>query len=190
MLSRKQIYIKKIVKELEKENFKSEMAMPRLEKVIVSVGIGKIADNQKFVQTVISNLKAITGQKPIIRKAHKAISGFKVRVGDHVGLMVTLRNERMYDFLNKLANITLPRLRDFRGINPKSFDNKGNLTIGIKEHLVFPEISHEAENIHGLEVSIVIKADTKKDAQKLIKVLGFPLKEEKDSATERSAYHG
>ena len=155
------------------------MAMPKVTKVVINVGIGKNRDNQKYVEDVSSNLTKISGQKPAIRKAKKAIAGFKVRAGDNVGLVVTLRGRRMNDFLKKLSHITLPRLRDFRGLDPKSFDKENNFTLGIKEHVIFPETSHAAENIHGLEITINTTAKTRDDAVKLLKELGFPFKENK-----------
>jgi large subunit ribosomal protein L5 len=177
MSNLKKKYIEEIRPEMQKSGFKNVHSVPRLQKVIVNVGIGKIRANQKFTEIVVKNLTAVTGQKPIIRKAKKAIAGFKVREGDEVGLMVTLRSDKMYDFLHKLANVALPRLRDFRGLDPKSFDSNANITLGIKERVVFPEISHEAENIHGMEVTIVTTAKNKQDAQKLLESLGFPFKE-------------
>lgn len=172
------LYLEKTVPEFMKDGYKNKMAVPRLTKIVVSLGIGKFRENEKLVETAKNNLSAITGQKPVVKKARKAISGFKVRQGDEVGLMVTLRKNKMYDFLDKLINVTLPRLRDFRGIDPKSFDGHGNITIGVKEHLVFPEITHETENIHGLEITIVSDCKNEKDAKKLLTSLGLPFKEE------------
>jgi len=176
MSNLKKRYLEKIVPELEKE-YGNKMAVPKVVKVIVNVGIGKIRDNEKQVTAIKNNLAAITGQYPATKKAKKAISGFKVREGDNVGLMVTLRGEKMYDFLDKLANITLQRIRDFRGINNDSFDKNGNISIGIRESIYFPEISHESENIHSLEITIVTKADNNSDSQKMLEKLGFPFKD-------------
>lgn len=158
---------------LKKDN-QNPMATPKVEKVIINVGIGKTRDDQKFVGAVSKNLAAISGQKPVIRKAKKAIAGFKVREGDDVGLMVTLRGNKMADFLEKLANVTLPRIRDFRGLSRKSFDGHGNITIGVKESVYFPEISHESENIHSLEIAIVTTSKDNKASEKLLEKLGFP----------------
>ena len=169
-------YNKEIVAGFLKEGYTNKMAVPKITKVTVNVGIGKNRGNEKFVADVASNLQKITGQKAAVRKAKKAISGFKVREGDKVGLVVTLRGVRMYNFLDKLANIALPRLRDFRGLDQKSFDKNNNFTLGIKEHLVFPEVTHSAENIHGLEISIATTAKNQKDAIKLIKEIGFTFK--------------
>ncbi|AKM82697.1 TPA: 50S ribosomal protein L5 [Candidatus Berkelbacteria bacterium] len=173
----KDMYLEKIVPQLQKEDKLNKMAVPKVEKVVINVGIGKIRANEGLVNQIKKNIEAIAGQKPAVRKAKKAISGFKVREGDEVGLTVTLRGERMYDFMDKLANVTLPRVRDFRGLNPKSFDKKGGFTLGIREHIYFPEVAHSTENIHGLEVTIVTTAKTPVEAQKLLKLLGFPFKE-------------
>ena len=168
------IYKEQIIPEFLKAGYKNAMAVPKITKVIVNVGIGKNRDNEKYVNLVKSNLAAITGQIPVITKSRLSISGFKVREGDSVGLKVTLRGKKMYDFLSKLTNIALPRLRDFRGLNPKSIDRNGNFTIGVKEHLVFPEIAHEADNIHGLEITMVSTSKNAQDTEKLITMLGFP----------------
>ena len=176
----KTLYLEKFIPQMQKSSFKNKMAVPEVDKVIVNVGIGKNNDNEKFIENVSKNIAAITGQKPILKRSKKAISGFKLKVGDKVGLMVTLRKEKMYDFMDKLANIVLPRLRDFRGINRQSFDNGNNITIGIEESVVFPEISHETENIHGLEVTIVTTANKNEDAYQLLKTLGFPFMEQKN----------
>lgn len=175
-------YEEKIVPSLmESLNIKNRMAVPKVQKVVVNVGIGASKVNPKLAEIVQANLEAITGQKPVMRRARKAISGFKVRQGDEVGLMVTLRSDRMYDFLDKLANITFPRLRDFRGLNQKSFDSAGNISIGFKEQIIFPEITTEkSENIHGLEVSIIINSYNAETSQKLLESLGFPFKKEQN----------
>lgn len=178
----KQQYREKIVSALQQElKIGNRLAVPRVQKVTVNVGVGKLAKtNPKLAEEITANLAAITGQKPAVRRARQAISGFKVRAGEEVGLTVTLRGQKMYDFLAKLANIALPRLRDFRGLNPKSFDKSGNLTLGIKEQIIFPEIVHEkAEQLHGLEVSIVTNSGSAENSQKLLEKLGFPFKKEK-----------
>lgn len=174
----KEMFETKIVPEFLKENFKNRMAVPKLVKVVINIGIGKVRENEKLVEIIKKNLAEISGQMPAVRKAKKAISGFKVREGDEVGLTVTLRGERMYDFMDKLANVTLPRVRDFRGLNPKSFDKNGNFTLGIKENVYFPEVSHNTENIHGLEVTIVSTAKNPTDGQKLLTKLGLPFGEQ------------
>lgn len=159
----------------EELGIKNVMALPKLQKVVVNVGTGQNKVNPKFSENATNNLIAITGQKPAKRLARKAISGFKIREGDEVGLVVTLRGEKMYDFVDKLANITLPRLRDFRGFNEKSFDQAGNYTLGLKDQLIFPEISHEkAESAHGLEITFVLKSPSSKASKLLMEKLGFP----------------
>lgn len=173
-----QIIVPTLMKELQITN---HMAVPKVKKVVVNVGIGGAKVNAKLPDSVRANIEAITGQRAVIRRARKAISGFKVRTGDEVGLMVTLRGDRMYDFLDKLANVTLPRLRDLRGLDPKSFDQAGNFTLGLKEQIIFPEITTEkAELIHGLEVSIIINSYSKINSQKLMEALGFPFKKEQN----------
>lgn len=172
-------YNKEIITEFLNNGFKNKLAVPKVTKVVVSVGIGKVRDNDKIKELIKNNLAEITGQKPAIRKAKKAISGFKVREGEEVGFIVTLRSEKMYEFLDKLANITLPRVRDFRGLDPKGFDHAGNFNLGVREHIVFTEIAQHAENIHSLQITIVTTAKNKEEAQKLLELLGFPFKKEK-----------
>lgn len=161
----------------EKMALKNALAVPHLKKVIVNVGIGQAKDNPKFKEIVLENLTAITGQRGKITKAKKAIAGFKIRLGDEVGLVVTLRGKRMDDFIYKLINVVLPRMRDFRGLDPKSFDKDGNFTLAIKEQIIFPEISHEkTEILHGLSIVISTTAKNPHDGQLLLEVLGFPFK--------------
>jgi len=176
----KEAYFKKIQPELKKTlAIKNSFALPRLEKVVLNIGIGQAKGNPKFEEVAQETLSTIAGQKPAFRKAKKAISGFKVRQGDKVGLVATLRGDKMYDFVDRLINITLPRMRDFRGIDIKCFDNKGNLTLGMPEQIIFPEITHEkAEIIHGLSITIVTTARNTDEAKALMKELGFPIKGE------------
>lgn len=178
MSNLKQKYKKEIIPQLAQElGIKNPLALPKLEKVVANVGIGGAKTNPRLTEAAKNSLIAITGQKPILRQAKKAISGFKVREGDEVGLIVTLRGAKMYDFVEKLAHITLPRLRDFRGLDPKSFDQAGNLTIGFKEQIVFPEITTQtAEILHGLEIVMVIKSHSAEASQKLLEKFGFPFK--------------
>jgi large subunit ribosomal protein L5 len=177
-MSNKDTYNDVIVPLLTKDlGIKNKLALPKLRKVVVNVGIGANKTNPKLTETVMANLTAITGQKPVIRKARKAISGFKVRTGDEVGLMVTLRGQRMYDFVQKIAHVTLPRLRDFRGLDPKSFDQAGNFTLGFKEQLIFPEITNEKTEVtHGLEVSMIMNTHNAEHSKQLLVALGFPFK--------------
>lgn len=173
-----ELYKKEIAPKMkEKFGYKNNSAIPKLNKLVVNVGVGRFSKDKPYIDNVVSSLSRITGQKPVLSKAKKSISAFKVRQGNIIGVMVTLRGKRMYDFTEKLVNITLPRIRDFRGIDEKTVDNKGNLTIGLREHLAFPEIrADEVEKIHGLEVCISTTAETREEGLELFKLLGFPFK--------------
>lgn len=174
----KEKYQKEIIPNWKKRfEIQNSFMVPRIEKVSVNIGLNARQTDGSYLETAENTLKRITGQKPIKTKARQAISAFKVRQGMIVGLKVTLRGQRMYDFLNKLVNISIPRIRDFRGLSEKSVDQNGNLTIGFKEHIVFPEIkSDEVEKIHGLEVSITTNAGNREKGLELFKLLGFPFK--------------
>ena len=174
----KEIYNKKIIADLKNElGISNIFALPKLIKVVINIGTGQNKTNPKFAQVASETLTAIAGQKPAVRKAKKAIAGFKTREGDQVGLVVTLRGNKMYDFTDKLANIVLPRLRDFRGLDVKGFDKNGNYTLGIGEQIIFPEITHEkAEIIHGLSITFATTARNAKEGHALVKALGFPFK--------------
>ena len=162
----------------EKFGYKNDLAVPKIKKTIVNVGIGSFSKDNQMQELVTKDLSLITGQKPVPTLAKKAISAFKIRKGMVVGLKVTLRGKRMFDFLSRLINIAIPRTRDFRGLPVKLVDNSGNLNIGIKEHIIFPEISsEEIKKIFGLEVSVVTNAKTREEALELFKLLGFPFKE-------------
>jgi len=167
-----------ILQKLQKElGIKNILALPNLQKVVVNVGLGRALKDEKFLEVALRDLGLITGQKPKITLAKKSIANFKTREGAPIGAMVTLRGKRMYDFISRLINIALPRTRDFRGISAKSLDKNNNLTIGIKEHIVFPEVSgEEIKNIFGFEISLVIKAKNKDEAMALYKAMGFPIK--------------
>ncbi len=172
-------YNKEIVPLLKKElGIKNTLAVPRITKIVLNVGLSKSLQDKKFVDVAASTLTRITGQKPVLTKAKKAISNFKIREGLIVGAMVTLRGNRMYDFLDKLVNVSFPRIRDFHGIeSAKGFDANGNFAIGFKEHLIFPEISgDEIENIHGLEIAIATTAKNREEAFLLLSAFGFPFK--------------
>lgn len=173
----KEFYKKEVVGKLMKElGYKNINAVPKIEKVVVNIGFGKMIKEPKIAEIVEETLKRITGQKPILAKAKKSISNFKIRSGQIIGAKVTLRGKRMYDFLEKLIKIALPRVRDFRGVSNKVFDEKGNMTIGFKEHLSFPEIRpDEVEKILGLEITMVTSAKNKEEAKILFTHLGFPL---------------
>lgn len=176
MIEKKQV-IEKLKNDL---SLKNTFALPKIVKVVINIGIGAAKTNPKFAEIAEKTLIAITGQKPAWRTARMAIAGFKIREGEKVGLVVTLRGQRMIDFITKLANIVLPRIRDFRGLNPKGFDKKGNFSLGISEQIVFPEISHEkAEILHGMTVTIVTSAKNPEDGKKLLEAWGFPFKKGK-----------
>ncbi len=173
-------YKKEILPALkEKFGYKNNLQVPKLDKVVVNVGVGKHSKEKAYIDNVVSSLSRITGQKPILTKAKKAISAFKTRKGMIVGVAVILRGKRMYDFTDKLINISFPRVRDFRGISEKQVDKTGNLTIGFREHLSFPEIkAEEVDNVHGMEVSIATTAKTREEGLELFKLMGFPFKKE------------
>lgn len=177
----KEKYKKQVLPKLMKEfGYDNHMAVPKITKVTLNVGVGKSLDDKSYAELVEDTLQRITGQQPATTKAKKSISAFKIRAGDTVGYKVTLRGKRMYDFLNKLIHIALPRVRDFHGIDPnKNIDQRGNMTLGFKEHLVFPEIdSDEVEKIHGLEVSITNTAQNRQEGLALFQLLGFPFKKD------------
>ncbi|PIR95028.1 50S ribosomal protein L5 [Candidatus Falkowbacteria bacterium CG10_big_fil_rev_8_21_14_0_10_37_6] len=173
-------YKKEIMPKLVEEfGYSNSMSIPRVNRVTVNVGVGRVNKDKSFMDNVENTLKKITGQNPIATKAKKSIASFKVREGSIVGMVVTLRGQRMYDFLEKLINISLPRVRDFRGLSTKAFDKQGNLSIGFKENISFPEIrADEIEKIHGLEVCISTTANSKPEGESLLRLMGFPLKKE------------
>ena len=174
-------YIKKVIPALkEKFGYKNDLAVPKLIKVVVNTGFNPAVKDEKTQKDIANDLAAITGQKTVNCRSKISEAGFKIRKGMIIGLKTTLRGQKMYDFLDKIVNIALPRCRDFRGLPKKSIDNKGNLNIGIKEHIVFPEISAEkSANIFGFEIAIASTAKTKKEGLELFKLLGFPIKIDK-----------
>lgn len=178
MTSIKEKYTKEVIQAMsEKFGYKNKLQVPKVEKVILNVGLGKGLKDPKFNDVVEDTLQRITGQKPVMTKAKQSISNFKIRKGLVVGMKVTLRGVRMNSFLEKLLHITLPRVRDFRGLEPSSVDREGNLNLGFKEHIAFPEIkSDEVEKIHGLQVTVVTTARTHDEGLELFKQLGFPFK--------------
>ncbi len=171
-------YQKEIAPALKaKFGYKNVMAAPRLVKVVLNAGVGRNAKDKAFIDSVASSLARISGQKPILTKAKKSISAFKTRKGMVIGVVVTLRGARMFDFVEKLVKITLPRIRDFRGLDLKQVDNQGNLAVGFKEHIAFPEIkADEVDNIHGLQVSLATTAKNYVQGLELFKLMGFPFK--------------
>ena len=172
----KKIYETQVIPKMKEEfGYKNNLTVPRPIKVTLNVGIGQAAKDPNFAKNVEATLERITGQKPVKTLAKKSIAAFKIRKGGEVGIMVTLRGKRMYDFLTRLVNSALPRVRDFRGLNSKGIDGQGNFTIGLQEHIVFPEIeSDEVERIHSLEMSITTTAKTREEGVALFKYLGFP----------------
>jgi len=173
-------YKKEIIKKLkDKFGYKNTLEVPRLVKAVINVGVGRSSKEKAFVDGVESNLTRITGQRPVKTLAKKSISAFKIKEGQIVGVAVTLRGKRMYDFIDKLINLSFPRIRDFRGLSEKGIDRTGNFTIGFKEHLAFPEINpQEMEAIHGLEICIATSAKTREEGLELFKLLGFPFKKD------------
>lgn len=171
-------YNEEIIPNLEKEfEYKNIMEVPRLEKIVVNMGVGDGASNSKLLEAAVADLEAITGQKAVVTKAKKAIAGFKIREGQGIGCKVTLRGENMYNFLDKLISITLPRVRDFRGISPKSFDGRGNYTLGLNEQLIFSEIVYDnVVKVRGMDIVFVTTAKTNKEALSLLKGFGMPFK--------------
>jgi large subunit ribosomal protein L5 len=184
MLRLKEKYQKEVIPAMmERFGYRNKMAVPKIEKVVINTGFGreisgKTSEEQKKIQdSILQDLSLISGQKPILKKAKKSISGFKIKKGQVIGAAVTLRKKKMFDFLERLIHIALPRVRDFRGIKVSSFDKRGNLTIGLREHIVFPEILPEkTKNIFGLEITIVTTARKREEGLELLRLLGFPIK--------------
>jgi len=153
------------------------MEAPKLEKIVVNVGLGDAKEDTKLLDTVVDEIARITGQSPTVTRAKKSIANFKIREGMPVGVKVTLRGEQMFEFLYKLINVTMPRIRDFRGVSPKSFDGRGNYSLGISEHTVFPEINiDDVDDVHGMEITIVTSAETDEEAFELLSLMGMPYK--------------
>ena len=188
-LNLKEKFVTVIAPELQKQlKVKNVNAVPKLTKVVVNVGIGKMLAGGKDYSEVEENIKMITGQKPVVAKSRKAISNFKLRENQPVGINATLRGQRMYDFVSKFVNIVLPRTRDFRGISSRSFDGNGNYSLAVKEHTVFPEINaDDIVKIHGLQITFVTSAKTNEQALVLLKALGFPFQERKEKAAAKTA---
>ena len=174
----KDLYEKEVVPKLiETFKYKNVMEVPKFSKVVLNMGLGEAIQNVKILETATEELKAIAGQRPVITRAKKSIAAFKLREGMPIGCMVTLRQLRMFDFLQKLVNVALPRVRDFRGISPKAFDGRGNYSLGIKEHIIFPEIDYDKiDAIKGLNVSIVTTARTDEEGKELLRLMGMPFR--------------
>jgi len=159
----------------DKFKYTSPMQIPKLVKVVLNMGVGDVKENAKALEAAVNDLALVSGQKPVVTKAKKSVANFKVRAGMNIGCKVTLRGERMYEFVDKLFNIALPRVRDFRGINPNSFDGRGNFSMGIKEQLIFPEIDiDKVEKVRGMDITFVTTAKTDEEAKELLALLGLP----------------
>ena len=159
----------------KKFEYKSVMQIPKLEKVVVNIGLGEAKDNPKVIDAAANDLATITGQKPVVTKAKKSVANFKIRQGMNIGVKVTLRGERMYEFVDRLFNVALPRVRDFRGINPNAFDGRGNYSLGVKEQLIFPEIDYDKiDKIRGMDIIFVTTAKTDEEGRELLTLLGAP----------------
>lgn len=174
----KKLYVEEIVPNLTKKfNYSTKMQVPRIEKIVLNMGVGDATIDAKFLDAAVRDLEAIAGQKPVVTKAKKSIAGFKLREGNKIGCKVTLRGDNMYNFLNKLITIALPRVRDFRGISKNSFDGRGNYTLGIKEQLVFPEVEYDQViKVRGLDIVIVTTAKTNEEALALLTEFGLPFR--------------
>ena len=175
----KRDYDERIVQAMtEKFGYKNRLEVPKLEKIVINMGVGEATQDKKKVETAASEMELIAGQKPVITKAKKSIAQFKLREGMPIGVKVTLRRERMYEFLDRLVTVALPRVRDFRGLNPKSFDGRGNYSLGIKEHLIFPEIDFDkATDVWGLDITVCTSARTDEEARALLAAFNFPFRQ-------------
>jgi large subunit ribosomal protein L5 len=173
----KELYKNEVVPALQaKFKYKSPMEVPKLEKVVLNMGVGDVKENPKAIDSAVEDLTQITGQKPIVTKAKKSVAAFKVREGMTIGCKVTLRGNRMYEFVDKLFNVALPRVRDFRGVSSNSFDGRGNYSMGIKEQLIFPEINYDkVDKVRGMDISFVTTAKSDEEAKELLRLLGMPL---------------
>jgi len=174
----KEYYTKEVVPALVREfHYKNPLEVPRMVKIVVNMGLGEAIQNVKILDSAVEELTRITGQKPIITKARKSIATFKLRQGMSIGCCVTLRSERMYEFFDRLVNVAIPRVRDFRGVSPKSFDGRGNFSLGLKEQIIFPEIEYDkVDKIRGMNIAIVTTAKTDDEARQLLKLMGMPFR--------------
>jgi len=162
---------------MKKFAYKNKMAVPKIEKIVVNMGLGEAKDNSKVLDSAVSDMTIISGQKPIVTKAKKSVAAFKVRTGMSIGCKVTLRGEKMYNFADRLINIALPRVRDFRGVSPEAFDGRGNYTLGVKEQIMFPEIQYDKiDKIRGMDIIIVTTANTDEEARELLRLMGMPFR--------------
>ena len=182
----KELYVSECVPQLqEKFGYANKFEIPKVEKIVLNMGLGEAVQNPKIVEKAAEELTLIAGQRAVVTRARKSIATFKLREGMPIGARVTLRRDRMYDFLSKLINIALPRVRDFRGISPRGFDGNGNFSMGIKEHIIFPEVDYDKiDKIRGLNISFVTNAKTDEEGRTLLKMLGMPFKEQKNSTDQ------
>ena len=171
-------YVNEVIPALMKKfNYKSVMQVPKLEKIVINIGLGDVKENPKALENAVNDLGLITGQKPVITKAKKSIAGFKIREGMNLGCKVTLRSAKMYEFMDRLVSISIPRIRDFRGLNPNSFDGRGNYSMGVKEQLIFPEIEYEkVDKLRGMDIIFVTTANSDEEARELLTLMGMPFK--------------
>lgn len=175
----KERYRQEIVPQMMKKfSYKNVMEVPKLEKIVINMGVGEAIQNPKALEAAVNDLTQITGQRPVITKARKSIAAFKLRSGMKIGCKVTLRGDRMYDFLDKLVNVVLPRVRDFRGVSPRSFDGRGNYTLGLREQVIFPEIDYDKiDKVRGMDITIVTTAKNDEEARELLRYVGMPFRE-------------
>ncbi|HBT46535.1 MAG TPA: 50S ribosomal protein L5 [Peptococcaceae bacterium] len=175
----KEKYLKEIRPAMQsKFGYRNIMEIPRLEKIVVNMGIGEATQNPKALDGAVEDLMTITGQRPVVTKAKKSIAAFKLRKGNKIGCKVTLRGDRMYEFLDRLVNVALPRVRDFKGVSPNSFDGRGNYTLGLREQLIFPEIEYDKiDQVRGMDITVVTTAKTDEEAMELLRLFGMPFRE-------------
>lgn len=178
MVRLREKFNKEILPKIMKENkYQSIMQVPKIDKIVVNIGVGEATENSKLIDAAVEDLTKITGRKPIINRARKSISNFKLREGTPIGCSVTLRGDVMYEFFDRLINVSIPRIRDFRGISPKSFDGRGNFNLGLKEQLIFPEIEYDKiDKIRGMNITVATTANTDEEARQLLSEFGFPFR--------------
>ena len=178
MLNMKEQYKKEVVPALQAEfSYKNPMQVPRIEKITLNMGVGEAIGDKKLIENAVADLERLSGQKVVVTKARKSVAGFKIREGWPIGCKVTLRGERMWDFFDRLVHIAIPRVRDFRGLNPKSFDGRGNYSMGVREQIIFPEIEYDkVDKIRGLDITITTSAESDEEGRELLKAFGFPFK--------------
>ncbi len=177
----KKLYREEVVPKLMEEfGYRHRYEVPRLEKIVLNIGLGEAVSNPRAIDAAMNDLASISGQRPVVTRARKSIAAFRLRKGMPIGVMVTLRGNRMYDFLDRLISIALPRIRDFRGLSPRSFDGRGNYSLGLREQLVFPEVDYDKiDRVRGLEVSIITTARTDREGRRLLELLGMPFRDER-----------